>query len=90
MSAFEPDPAQPVTVPQAARLLGLPVENVRYRLLRKGLIDRRPVSVLPCLPWGTFRRLWPGPLPLTTARRGPSQEALDALERVVASMRERA
>jgi hypothetical protein len=91
MPRSEPAPPDLVTLAHAARLLGVSREAVRSRLKRAGIrCTLVAADGQSRYRWGEIRALFPpGPVPLVSLRRGPSSEALDQLERVAASMRER-
>jgi hypothetical protein len=86
MTRSEPSPTDLVTLAQAARLLGVSREAVRNRLKRAGIrCTLVAADGQSRYRWGEIRALFPlGP------RRGPAKDALDRLEWVAASMRERA
>jgi hypothetical protein len=80
MPVREPAPQDLLSLSRAARLIGVSRERLRARLLARGI----PFDSL--IAWGDVRALFPGPLPVITARRHPSQEALDQLDRLIKNM----
>ena len=83
----DPPPPDLVTVEVASRRLGVSRDTLMRRVETAKLVRVNDAGGRVLLLWRDVRALWPpGPLPVRTIRSGPSQEALDQLDRLIKHM----